>query len=75
MLYLLSLLALTVFAFADISRLPKKDVRGSQDHPAVGRVEGSRIAGYDVKDFDVLKVPTKIDYGWGRIKAFKELGR
>ena len=73
MLYLLSLLALTVFAFADISRLPKKDVRGSQDHPAVGRVEGSRIAGYMVKDYDVLKVSTKIDYGWGRIKAFKEL--
>ena len=69
----LFLLLLATIAFSDLSKLPGRDLKGSQDHPAVGRVEGSRIAGYDVKDYDVLRVPTKIDYGWGRVKEFKEL--
>ncbi len=69
----LLLFFLVSVAFSDLYRLPEKDLKGSQDHPAVGRVEGARIAGYTVKDYDVLRVPTKIDYSWGRIKGFKEL--
>ena len=72
MIGLVFLLIVSV-AFSDLTRLPASDKKGSQDHPAVGRVDGTRIAGYSVKDYGVLKVPTKIDYSWGRVKKFREL--
>lgn len=34
-----------------------QDLPGSADHPLVGRYEGSRINGYDVRDFDVYPFP------------------
>lgn len=52
------LLALTLTA-APIVRLSaqlKPDLKGSQDHPMISRVEGSRISGFDQKEFDEYRL-------------------
>jgi OOP family OmpA-OmpF porin len=34
----------------------KGDVAGSRDYPGIGRFQGSRITGYQVKDFDAVRL-------------------
>ena len=70
---LLVLVATLTFATSDVYNLPKADIKRGQDHPLVGRVKGSFLAGYAVKDFDVLKVPLKFSFQRSKVLKVKEL--
>ena len=58
---------LSAVVLADVQKLPKKDLKGSHDHPLVGRAQGSVIADFSVKDYDVAVFPLKIDYSKGKV--------
>ena len=47
--------AIGVFAFAALAQ----DVKGSKDHPAIKRYEGSAIIDYESQNFDTLLIPVK----------------
>lgn len=70
---LLGLAVTVAFATSDVYRLPKADIKKGKDHPLVGRVKGSFLAGYDVKDFDVLKVPLRFNFQNSKVTKIKEL--
>lgn len=70
----LLILITTVFSITvDVFNLPKGDIKRGQDHPLLGRVKGSFLVGYEVKDFDILKVPLKFDFQNSRVTKTKEL--
>lgn len=55
-----SYILMLVFGLCSFALSPahaqKGDVAGSRDYPGIGRFQGSRITGYSVKDFDVVRL-------------------
>jgi OOP family OmpA-OmpF porin len=66
---ILTLLALTITS-AWMARLSAqsapRDVKGSQDHPMISRVEGSTIKGFDQKEFDEYRLVRGTISGYGK---------
>jgi OOP family OmpA-OmpF porin len=55
-LKLSSLALVLIFGLSTIAQAQKGDVAGSRDYPGIGRFQGSRITGYQVKDFDAVRL-------------------
>ncbi|HAO34401.1 MAG TPA: DUF4892 domain-containing protein [Candidatus Competibacter sp.] len=53
---LFALLVVTTVSQGEAT-LPTADVKGSRDHPLLGRYAGSFVVGYDVKRFDEFALP------------------
>ncbi|MRW93533.1 DUF4892 domain-containing protein [Duganella sp. FT80W] len=47
--------ALSPLAYADMP--PKDTIKGAQDHPLLSRFAGSKLVGYEVKEFDEVVLP------------------
>jgi outer membrane protein OmpA-like peptidoglycan-associated protein len=43
-----------------------KDIRGSQDHPMIGRYPNSVIIAYDARDYDAARLPLGAVSGYGK---------
>jgi OmpA-OmpF porin, OOP family len=48
--------AMAVCSLSPVSAQPAADVKGSRDHPMISRVEGSRLSGFEQKDFDEYRL-------------------
>lgn len=58
-------------AFADMP--PKDTIKGAQDHPLLSRFTGSKLVGYEVKEFDEVTLPAGKHNGRERDSFEKKL--
>jgi outer membrane protein OmpA-like peptidoglycan-associated protein len=56
MLCFVLLCSLAAFYPSTSAQAQNRDVRGARDYPGIGRFAGSTITGYEVKDFDAVKL-------------------